>query len=71
VDANFNWSDIRDLSIYRKRNSNTKVTSISEKPKIIEATGFRRNSSGDIELVASENISLINKQAADCSRIDT
>ncbi|MEL6461342.1 MAG: S-layer family protein, partial [Cyanobacteria bacterium J06621_15] len=71
VDANFNWSDIRDLSIYLKRNSNTKVTSISEKPKIIEATGFRRNSSGDIELVASENISLINKQAADCSRIDT
>ncbi|MEO0933806.1 MAG: S-layer family protein, partial [Cyanobacteria bacterium J06641_2] len=53
--SNQYWSDIRYLSVSRKPNNNTENTLISNKPAIIEATGFIRNSKGEIELVALEN----------------
>ncbi|MEL7245728.1 MAG: filamentous hemagglutinin N-terminal domain-containing protein [Cyanobacteria bacterium J06573_2] len=68
---NRSWSDIRDLSASRQGNNTSEVTTISNKPAIVEATGFMRNSEGEIELVAVENIPLINKQVADCSGINT
>ena len=71
VDTNLNWSDIRDLSTYRKVSNNSKVTSIRKKPAIIEANRFVRDSEGEIELVAVENIPLKNKQVTDCSGINT
>ncbi len=71
VDINYSWSDIRDLSIYRKRNNNIQTTEISNKPAIIEATGFIRNFKGEIELVAAQNISSTTKQISNCSGADT
>ena len=66
LDSKRTWSDIRDLSAYRKGN-NTEVTTISNKPAIVEATGFIRNEDGEIELVALENQPLRTKQIAECS----
>ena len=62
---NNTWSDIRDLSAYQ--NNNSFLTTISNQPAIVEATGFIRNSSGDIELVAVENTPSKIKQTPDCS----
>ncbi len=69
IDINPAWSDIRDLSAYRQKrnNSSVKNTQISNQPAIVEATGFVRNASGEIELVAKENAPLVNKLVADCS----
>ncbi|MEO1430748.1 MAG: filamentous hemagglutinin N-terminal domain-containing protein [Cyanobacteria bacterium J06633_8] len=68
VDLNRTWSDIRDLSAYRKQDNNTvENTEISNKPAIVEATGFIRNENGEIELAAIENIPLRNKQVSECS----
>ncbi|MEM9922801.1 MAG: hypothetical protein AAF915_03440 [Cyanobacteria bacterium P01_D01_bin.50] len=67
VDINPTWSDIRDLSTFRQRNSNSEVTTISNKPAIIEATGFIRNEKREIELVALKNTPFTTKQVADCS----
>ena len=70
--VNPTWSDIRDLSRSRKRNNNiSEITTISNKPAIVEATGFKRNENGEIELVALENISLRNKQVSECSGENT
>ena len=63
------WSDIRDLSAYQ--NNSPESTEISKKSAIVEATGFIRNSSGQIELVAVENTALIIKQASECSKSHT
>ncbi len=72
VDENFTWSDIRDLSAYRKQKSNiTQVTNTSNKPAIVEATGFIRNTDGEIELVAAQNIPFATKQVANCSGANT
>ena len=69
LNLNLNWSDIRDLSAYRNQNNRTaEITQISNKPGIVEATGFIRNAKGEIELVALENTPLINKKIADCSK---
>ncbi|MGB6301182.1 MAG: filamentous hemagglutinin N-terminal domain-containing protein [Rivularia sp. (in: cyanobacteria)] len=65
VNINRTWSDVRDLSASLKRN-NTEVTTISNKPAIVEATGFIRNENGEIELVALQNIPF-NTQVLDCS----
>ncbi|MEL6463086.1 MAG: S-layer family protein, partial [Cyanobacteria bacterium J06621_15] len=51
--SNQSWFDITDLSISGEIGNNTTETVNSNKPAIIEATGFIRNSKGDIELVAS------------------
>ena len=67
VDINPTWSDIRDLSAYRKRNNNIQATKISNKPAIVEATGFIENADGEIELVAVENKPFMTKQASSCS----
>ncbi len=67
VDVNPTWSDIRDLSAYRKHNNNSEITTISNKPAIVEATGFIRNSNGEIELVAFQNKPFKTKQVANCS----
>ncbi len=66
------WSDIRDLSAYRKRNNNTvEIMQIPKKSAIVEATGFARNSKGEIELVALENTPLATKQISECSGANT
>ncbi|MEO1186757.1 MAG: filamentous hemagglutinin, partial [Cyanobacteria bacterium J06636_27] len=68
VDINNTWSDIRDLSAFRKLNNNsTEVSNSSTKPAIVEATGFIRNSKGEVELVAVENTPSIFKQTSECS----
>ncbi|MEL7242212.1 MAG: S-layer family protein, partial [Cyanobacteria bacterium J06573_2] len=70
--SNQTWSDIRDLYISPKKNNHTAENIQKlDKPTIVEATGFRSNQNGDIELVASQNISLMNKQVSGCNRIDT
>ena len=62
------WSDIRNLSAFKKLDNKTiKNTQISKKTAIVEATGFIRNQNGKNELVAFENQSLIAKQIATCS----
>ena len=69
-----NWFEIRDLSTSRKLpNYVTKVVSNSHKQKsaIVEATGFIRNSSGKIELIASGNKLLRVNQTSDCSGKNT
>ncbi|AFY54832.1 filamentous hemagglutinin family N-terminal domain protein [Rivularia sp. PCC 7116] len=71
VDTSNTWSDIRDLSAYRKPNNNSENTSISKKPAIIEATGFIRNRNGEIELVALQNTPFNKQQASNCSGINT
>ncbi|MEM1391828.1 MAG: filamentous hemagglutinin N-terminal domain-containing protein [Cyanobacteria bacterium P01_H01_bin.150] len=72
VKNNPNWSDIRDLSAFRKLNNNTvENTQISNQPTIIEATGFIRNAKGEIELVASANKPLNTKQVSNCSGMNT
>ena len=64
--VNPSWSDIRDLSAYRKGN-NSEFTNISNQPAIEEATGFIRNSLGEIELVALQNKPFNTKPVLDCS----
>ena len=68
VDLNRTWLDIRDLSEFRKPHNISEITTISTKPIIVEATGFIRNTKGEIELVAVKNKPLITKQIAECSR---
>ncbi|MEM6402499.1 MAG: S-layer family protein, partial [Cyanobacteria bacterium P01_D01_bin.116] len=72
INSNQYWSDIRDLSVSRKsNNNNTENTRISNKPAIVEATGFIRNQNGEIELVASVNKPLNIKQISNCSEMNT
>ncbi|MDY6902594.1 MAG: S-layer family protein, partial [Cyanobacteriota bacterium] len=69
IDVNKTWSDIRDLSAYRKRKNNIQTTQISNQPAIVEATGFLRNKKGEIELVAIQNKPFKNNQIPNCSGI--
>ncbi len=70
--SSFTWSDLRNLSVSRKRNDNiTSVINIPKKPAIVEATHFIRNADGEIELVAFEDKSLSTKQIPDCSGFST
>ncbi|AFY56729.1 filamentous hemagglutinin family N-terminal domain protein [Rivularia sp. PCC 7116] len=72
VNNNLNWFDIRDLSAFRKPNKNTvENTQISNERAVLEATGFIRNTEGEIELVALKNTSFTTKQAAECSAANT
>ncbi|BAY82145.1 filamentous hemagglutinin family outer membrane protein [Calothrix parasitica NIES-267] len=75
VDLNPSWSDIRNLSAYRKRNNNTventQISQISNKPAIVEATGFIRNENGKIELIALSPTSLPIKKLSECSGLNT
>ena len=72
INSNQYWSDIRDLFVSRKsNNNNTENTRISNKPAIVEATGFIRNQNGEIELVASVNKPLNIKQISNCSEMNT
>ena len=71
VNENLTWFDIRDLSVYRQRKNNTETTQISNKPEIVEATGFMRNQDGEIEFVASENMPFTTKQVSNCSGANT
>ena len=68
---NFNstWSDLRNFSVSRKRNNNaSNVTNISNKPAIVEATNFIRNTNGEIELVASQPTPFMTTPVSECSR---
>ncbi len=70
--SNPTWSDIRDLSVSRKRNNNiVETTEISNKPAIVEATGFIRNEDGEVELVAVQQQPLKTKQVSNCSGTNT
>ncbi len=72
VNINPTWSDIRDLSAYRKRNNNiTENTQISNQPAIVEATGFIRNENGEIELIATQNTPFNLEEVANCSGFST
>ncbi|BAY83542.1 hypothetical protein NIES267_30310 [Calothrix parasitica NIES-267] len=71
VDINPIWSDIRDLSAFHKRKNNIQATQISNKPAIVEATIFIRNSKGEIELVAAQNTPFNRTQVANCSGANT
>ncbi|MDY6898471.1 MAG: filamentous hemagglutinin, partial [Cyanobacteriota bacterium] len=72
LDSNPSWSDIRDLSAYRKQNNNTvERIQISNKPAIVEATGFILNSKGEIELVAIKNKPSLTNIKTDCSGYST
>ncbi|MDY6897044.1 MAG: S-layer family protein, partial [Cyanobacteriota bacterium] len=71
VDANLIWSDIRDLSTSRQSNNNSEITSLANKPAIIEATGFIRNENGEIEFVAANNQHLTTNQVPNCSGANT
>ncbi len=68
VYVNRSWSDVRDLSAFRKQNNNTVENPLlSNQPAIVEATGFIRNENGVIELVALENIPLTTQKIANCT----
>lgn len=72
VIINSTWSDIRDLSAYRQEiNDVAKVAAISNKPAIVEATGFISNSKGEIELIALSPTPLTTKQLSECSTANT
>ncbi len=71
VDVNLTWSDIRDLSAFRQQNNNIQATQISNKPAIVEATGFIRNQNGEIELVAAQNTPFTSKEVPSCSSLNT
>ncbi len=71
IDVNPTWSDIRDLSAYRKRKNNIQTIEISNKPTIVEATGFIRNSKGEIELVATQNKPFTPEKIINCSGLNT
>ncbi len=71
LDANLTWSDIRDLSAFRQKNNIAENTQILNKPAIVEATGFIRNSSGQIELVAVGNKPAITDFKIDCNGYST
>jgi filamentous hemagglutinin family protein len=69
LNSNRIWSDIRNFVSNQVNNQPSEITSFSEKKPIIEATGFIRNSKGEIELVAAKNKPL-KTQALNCSRIN-
>jgi large exoprotein involved in heme utilization and adhesion len=71
IDINPTWSDIRDLSAFRKQNNNIQTTEISNKPAIVEATGFIRNQDGEIELVALKNSPFNLEKVVNCSVTNT
>ena len=53
VNQNITWSDIRDLSLRPQKLDNIpRTTGISKQRRIIEATGFEINHSGQVELIA-------------------
>ena len=61
---NSTWLDLRDWSVSSKKNNHiSQKRQISNKPEIVEATGFIRNEKGEIEFVALENTPLINQQS--------
>jgi large exoprotein involved in heme utilization and adhesion len=53
VTSDHTWSDIRDLSAYRKNSSVT--AQISTSPEIVQATSWRRNTNGKVELIADKS----------------
>ena len=71
VNANRVWSDIRDLSAYRKQKNNVVRVSNKESDRsaIVEASSWIRNSKGEIELVAfnPNSPNLASQEAATCS----
>ncbi len=49
----------------------SQVATNSNKPAIVEATGFIRNANGEIELVAAQNTPFMTKQVVNCSGTNT
>ena len=70
VNANRTWSDIRDISAYRKQTVYVaKVTQVSKQSAIVEASGWVRNANGEIELVAAKSPVSLPKPAT-CSAVN-
>ncbi|MDY6901891.1 MAG: S-layer family protein [Cyanobacteriota bacterium] len=66
------WFDMSDLSTPGESNKNaTEITRISNKASIVEATGFIRNSKGEIELVAMEDKPSLTNIQTDCTGYST
>ncbi|MEO0970819.1 MAG: S-layer family protein, partial [Cyanobacteria bacterium J06639_18] len=68
VNAKRMWSDVRDLSAYRKQKNNVVRVENQESNQsaIVEASGWIRNSEGDIEFVAFNHPNF-SPQTATCS----
>jgi large exoprotein involved in heme utilization and adhesion len=70
--SNKTWWDIRGSSVSRKPSDNVnEITQISNKPAIVEATGFIRNENGEIEFIAAQNKPFSTQQAVECSGANT
>ncbi|KST64932.1 two-partner secretion domain-containing protein [Mastigocoleus testarum] len=72
VNANRVWSDIRDLPAYQKQTNNivrVNDREVNQSSAIIEASGWIRNSQGDIEFVAfnPNSPNLVSPVAVNCS----
>ncbi|MCG6136101.1 MAG: filamentous hemagglutinin N-terminal domain-containing protein [Nostoc sp. LLA-1] len=62
------WSDIRDISAYRQNNSVT--VQIPSSPEVlIQATSWRMNPEGKIELVANKSIAPTQQQLLTCAAV--
>ncbi|MEO1378334.1 MAG: S-layer family protein, partial [Cyanobacteria bacterium J06635_10] len=70
MNLNGSWLDLRNWSVSGKQsNSSNLITQVSNKPAIVEATGFIRNAKGEIELVASSPKPFKTPQISNCSEI--
>jgi filamentous hemagglutinin family protein len=67
VRSNRTWSDIRDLSAYRKTGEMTAQTSPSPET-LVQATSWHRNAQGKVELVADKS-SIQVQQALTCAAV--
>ncbi|WP_442940384.1 hypothetical protein [Nostoc sp.] len=62
------WSDIRDISAYR--NTDTVTAQIPEFPEVlVQATGWRRNAQGKIELVADKSSAQMQQPSLTCAAV--
>ncbi len=66
VGSDRTWSDIRDISAFRK--TQALQTQIPSSPELVQATSWHRNANGKVELVAAQS-STHTQQALTCAAI--
>ncbi|MBC1221411.1 S-layer family protein [Nostoc sp. UCD121] len=66
VTSDRTWSDIRDLSAYRKNSEITTQTPASSE-LLVQATGWHRNTQGKIELVANKSSTQVQQSLLTCA----
>ena len=65
------WSDLRDLSAFRKETNSTTVSqSETATPPIVEATGWRINAKGIVDIYAANNVGIAMTRT-NCAGIST